>query len=132
MIENKKILLIFGLVSKHPYTITMLFILLYSSICVIVVNLKELNKYQKLFFLLVFSFSSSSLVHTTYIWNLNLALLLGFSYYLIFNKLFKQITNNSYLTILFGFLLSAISRSIMVCSFYAFTVFTALFKNQSN
>lgn len=98
----------FFLISKHPYFFTSIFIILFALISLWITNLKILSFAEKLIFLLFFTFSLNSIYHTTFIWNLNLAMLLGFILYLVFLTKKEKIFSSKLKTFFFAFILGAI------------------------
>ena len=98
----------FFLISKHPYFITLVFITLFSLIAFWILKLKNLSFMEKLIFLLLFSFSLNSIYHTTFIWNLNLAMLLGFLTFLFFLQKKEWILASNLRTFVFSLALGAI------------------------
>lgn len=117
----------FFLVSKHPYFIMLVFVILYILISLFILQIQKINFAEKLIFLLFFSFSLNSISHTTFIWNLNLALLLGFLLYLVFIEKNSSISSSKFLTFIFSFLLGAVFQMhyalfflVTVIGFYFF------------
>lgn len=98
----------FFLISKHPYFVTLPFILLFLIISLAVFKDKKLNLFQKFIFLTFFSLSLNSIYYTAFIWNLNLAMLLGFLIFLFYIKKERLILSSAKNLLLFGLVLGAI------------------------
>jgi len=98
----------FYMISSSPIFITILFPILFSFGLLLFSRIKSMDWWQKITFLLLSGSSWYLIYYTTFIWNLNLAIILSlilFSTLLIYQK---QILKSNLLIFIFGFIAGSI------------------------